>query len=96
MLSLLYWFFHWIEPILVPICFFAAWAIVLTTVWSLWSAARDSAQRARQMHQIPCANCQFFTGDYHLKCTVHPQDALSEAAIGCRDYRPQSQPFVAR
>jgi hypothetical protein len=42
------------------------------------------------MHQIPCANCQFFTGDYHLKCPIHPAIALSEAAIGCPDYRSQS------
>jgi RNA polymerase subunit RPABC4/transcription elongation factor Spt4 len=38
------------------------------------------------MHQIPCANCQFFTRDYHLKCTVHPAQALTEEAIGCGDF----------
>jgi hypothetical protein len=40
------------------------------------------------MHEIPCNGCQFFTNDYRLKCTVHPQIANSEAAINCRDYQP--------
>lgn len=37
---------------------------------------------------MPCSRCAFFTGSYHLKCTVHPCKALSEEAIGCLDYEP--------
>lgn len=48
----------------------------------------DSVAKAKQMHNIPCANCQYFTGDYRLKCTIQPHAALSEAAIDCPDYRP--------
>ena len=48
----------------------------------------ESVDTARQMHQIPCANCQYFTGDYGLKCTVHPSIALSKEAIHCPDYDP--------
>jgi hypothetical protein len=75
-----------IQPLLVPICFVSAWTIVILVAWSLWTAMRDAVQRSRRMHQIPCANCQFFTSDYHLKCTVHPASALTEAAINCKDY----------
>ncbi|NJR69347.1 MAG: hypothetical protein HC771_12300 [Synechococcales cyanobacterium CRU_2_2] len=35
---------------------------------------------------MPCSNCRYFTGDYRLKCTVNPYVALSEEAIGCRDF----------
>ena len=42
------------------------------------------------MHQIPCSNCQFFTGDYQLKCALHPNTALSEEAIDCSDFCPQA------
>jgi hypothetical protein len=76
-----------IEPFLVPICFVSAWAIVALVFWSIWRAIWDTAARARQLHQIPCAECQFFTKDYHLKCTVHPSMALTEQAIGCPDYQ---------
>ncbi len=63
-----------------------AWAIVFMTLWNLFAASRDTVKRAQTMHQIPCANCQFFTNDYRLKCTVHPNTALTESAIGCRDF----------
>lgn len=47
--------------------------------------------KAREMHRIPCADCQYFTGDYTLKCTVHPSTALSEDAINCPDYALTTQ-----
>lgn len=75
-----------IQPILVPICFISAWAIVLMVVGNFIAALRSSTRRAHTMHQIPCANCSYFTNDHRLKCPVHPTTALSEDAIGCRDY----------
>jgi len=77
---------QWVQPILVPICVVVAWATILFAAWSVWSAMRDGVQRARQMHQIPCSECQYFSGNYLLKCPLHPKEALSEAAIGCRDF----------
>ena len=75
-----------IQPVIVPICFVLAWAMVGVSLWSLWAVIRDSVQRARRMHQIPCSQCRYFSGDYFLKCPVHPHEALSEAAIGCLDF----------
>ena len=79
-----------IHPFIVPICFIFAWAIVLLTVWSIVSSVWVGIANARQMHQIPCADCQFFTRNYALKCPVHPSKALSDAAINCPDYEPQA------
>ena len=76
-----------IQPLLVPVCFFAAWGLLFLLLWNLWGAIAATLYRAKQMHQIPCTNCVFFTGNYHLKCTVQPTIALSEDAIDCRDYR---------
>jgi hypothetical protein len=45
-------------------------------------------QHLKRLHQIPCDRCIFFTGEYNLKCTVHPYKALNEDAIGCSDYVP--------
>lgn len=87
----LYWVIRIIQPLLVPICFVCAWAILLLIAWSVGAAIRDSIQQAKRMHQIPCANCRFFTGDYHLKCPVHPKQALSQEAINCRDYEAATQ-----
>jgi hypothetical protein len=75
-----------IQPILVPICFVVAWATLGFGAWSVWAAMRDSFKRAQQMHKIPCADCQYFSGSYLLKCPLHPKEALTESAIGCRDF----------
>ncbi|NJR38022.1 MAG: hypothetical protein HC781_03175 [Leptolyngbyaceae cyanobacterium CSU_1_4] len=77
---------HAIQPFLTPLCFLLAWGIILMGGWSILAALRDGVKQVRQLHQIPCANCQFFTNSSYLKCPVHPSMALSEEAIGCRDY----------
>lgn len=82
----LFWLAKVIQPWLVPLCFGLAWLLVIAAAWSIWAAIRDGMMRARQMHQIPCADCKFFTHNYHLKCPVHPMNALSEAAINCPDF----------
>ncbi|MGF1522381.1 MAG: hypothetical protein ACFBSF_08700 [Leptolyngbyaceae cyanobacterium] len=79
-------FIQFIQPFLVPICLVMAWAIVALTLWSVWLAVRDSVKRAQRMHQIPCSQCSYFSGNYLLKCPVRPEDALTEDAIGCPDF----------
>lgn len=85
-----------IQPILVPVCLVLAWGIIGLCLWSIWSAVRDSVARARQMHRIPCSQCRYFSGNYALKCPVHPFEALSEAAIGCPDYESMEIRLSAR
>nr|WP_267871470.1 hypothetical protein [Nostoc sp. CHAB 5715] len=85
---------HGIQPLLVPICFVVAWTVTILAVLSLWMAARDSVTTAKQMHQIPCSGCQFFTDNYRLKCTVRPSIANTEEAIDCLDYQPKTNPYL--
>jgi hypothetical protein len=63
-----------------------AWAIALLGCWQVIVAGRETVERSQAMHRIPCANCQFFTNDYRLKCPVHPQQALTPDAVDCRDF----------
>lgn len=44
----------------------------------------------KKLHKIPCSNCQYFTNNYYLKCTVNPQIALHEEAIYCREFKAKS------
>jgi hypothetical protein len=71
----------------VPALFVLAWALIGFLVWTLSVFIRDLLQITQRMHRIPCANCRFFTGDYHLKCTVRPTVALTEEAIHCSDFQ---------
>jgi hypothetical protein len=77
---------HAIQPILVPLCLVLAWGLIILLLWSVVAAIADTVRRTQRMHQIPCANCTFFTKDYHLKCPVQPTIALSEQAIDCPDF----------
>ena len=83
-----------VQPFLVPVCFVSAWLIVLLAVWNIWAAARDSIKTAKQMHQIPCPGCRYFTDDYRLKCTIHPSIANTEEAIECLDYQAKTNPML--
>ncbi|MDM9585006.1 MULTISPECIES: hypothetical protein [unclassified Nostoc] len=94
MFKLISFLIHGIEPLLVPICFVVAWTVIILVVWSLCAAARDSLTTAKQMHQIPCTGCQFFTDNYRLKCTVRPYIANTEEAIDCSDYQPKTNPYL--
>lgn len=87
MLPLIRHLIQTIQPLLTPICFFMAWGFIILLGWTFWSSIRDTTARAKQMHKIPCTGCQFFTNDYHLKCTVQPTIASTENAIDCSDYR---------
>ncbi len=57
-------------------------------VANLQALSQDTVIYAQRMHQIPCSKCRFFTENYQLKCTIHPTNALTEAAIDCPDYQP--------
>jgi hypothetical protein len=74
--------------LLLAVSFCLACGVIALFIWPLWATGRAAIQQGQQMHQVPCAGCCFFTGDYTLKCTVHPKTALSISAIDCADYRP--------
>lgn len=90
LVSILHHISQLIQPVLVPICFVAAWGLVSLVGLSLWTAARDSVRVAQRMHQIPCASCQFYTNTHFLKCPVHPSEAGTEDAVNCMDFEQRS------
>jgi len=80
-------FIQVIQVLAVPFCCIFAWAFLGLSVWSLLGIAQAGIAEAKHLHQIPCSSCSFCTGDYRLKCTVHPFEALTELAINCPDYK---------
>jgi hypothetical protein len=53
-------------------------------------ALKEGTYQVKRLHQIPCHNCDFFTNDHRLKCTVNPIIACTEDAITCRDFEPKT------
>lgn len=76
-----------IEPFIHLMRFLCACLLLTFCGWSLLSSILDAVARAKQMHQIPCTQCRFFTNNYSLKCTVNPCIANTEEAIECSDYQ---------
>lgn len=76
-----------IYPFVHVMRFLCACLLLVFCGWSLLSFLLDAIAQAKQMHQIPCTQCRFFTNQYSLKCTVHPYIANTEEAIECSDYQ---------
>ncbi|BAU09991.1 hypothetical protein LEP3755_04690 [Leptolyngbya sp. NIES-3755] len=74
------------------LCCFCIFALLSVFLFSLSWAGQDGIKQLKRLHQIPCSRCAYFTGDYNLKCTVRPCEALTESAICCRDFEPRSAP----
>ena len=87
MLNFISFLIQSIQPLLIPIYFVIAWTTIIIVFLNLWTATKDTIKTAQEMHKIPCHNCQFFTNNHRLKCTVNPYVANTEAAIGCQDYQ---------
>ena len=75
-------------PLLCPI---AIWLVLLFFFTALFLAIAEAWVLLRKVHRIPCSRCVFCTGDYRLKCAVHPMRAFSEEAIDCRDFEREIQ-----
>jgi len=86
MVELIVYLIRGFQSVLIPLCFLMAWLILGVTVGTIYNAIASTIHQAKEMHKIPCTGCQFFTNDLRLKCPVQPKIALTEDAIGCRDY----------
>ena len=41
--------------------------------------------------KTPCYHCRYFSNNSYLKCALRPETALTEQAVDCRDYCPNSR-----
>lgn len=87
---------QWLQPYLEPICFVLAWSVVILGIWQVIAATRDGVRHAQMMHRIPCSDCDFFTNEAVLKCSLHPTTAMSENAIDCLDFEVANPTLAAQ
>jgi hypothetical protein len=71
--------------------------VALFTGTIIWFAKTRRAHKIENFfklnpfNQVPCRNCQYFSGNFYLKCAVNPSDVLTNKAINCSDYCPQNK-----
>ena len=76
---------------------YGIWTLIVTGLClRLVTVAQQAIAHLKRLHQIPCDKCAYSTGDYRLKCTVNPTVAMSEQAIGCRDFLEDSRTFACK
>ncbi|MDJ0902318.1 MAG: hypothetical protein QNJ55_26295 [Xenococcus sp. MO_188.B8] len=67
------------------------WSIIGSLIiWGIFKKTKQGINYVKKLHQIPCSNCVYFTGDYRLKCTVDPIKAMTENALACKDFASKS------
>ncbi len=71
-------------------------SLSLLSIWSSLRTFKQGIKHLRRLHQIPCHGCQYFTGDYRLKCPVQPLIACTDEAIGCHDFSAISRAQTSR
>jgi hypothetical protein len=71
-------------------CIVCAWTIVISCIWSVFLTLKKGRNYLTMLHEIPCHNCEYFTNDHRLKCTVHPTKACSEQALNCIDFEQKT------
>lgn len=76
--------------ILVPICFIAIWAGVVCVIADTWKLNRKEVKTTRQIAQLPCKKCQYFSNNPYMKCAVNPYVAMTPAANDCSEFRSRN------
>lgn len=74
-----------------PIYFVMGWVLLTVMLSAILKVARTEVVGLETLHQVPCRNCRFFSGNSYLKCAVQPCIALTEKANNCSDYWPEKR-----
>lgn len=67
-----------------------AWGLFAVLILTIITVIVEVHKRSRKMHEIPCTDCRYFTGNFYLKCSVNPHIANTELAISCRDFQKKT------
>lgn len=73
-----------------------SFAIVSAIVASIYAFVPKQVQERsfslKLSHKAPCQHCRYFSRNPYLKCTIHPSTVLTEQAVDCLDYSPNTLP----
>ncbi len=79
------------------VCAAVLWGVLVCLLWDAVCWIRQTKLNLQRQFAVPCHRCRYANPDYrYLKCTVNPQGAFSEAALGCGDFRAEEETFASR
>lgn len=76
---------------IIPTTFFTFWLMYLIISTDLLKFAKHKISIMKNLEQVPCKNCRYFTNNPYLRCAVNPAIALTSQAVNCSDYCPMTK-----
>lgn len=76
---------------IIPTTFFTFWLMYLIVSTDLLKFAKHKISIIKNLEQVPCKNCRYFTNNPYLRCAVNPSIALTSEAVNCSDYCPMNK-----
>ena len=83
-------------PMLPMVSCIAVMTAVAVSIYACISRERHKSQRRAASPKAFCHSCEYFNHSLYLNCALHPSKALTESALDCADYSPNSQTKKAR
>ena len=65
-------------------------AIAVST-YAYISKQRQKLHKRASSSKAICHSCEYFNNNLYLNCALHPTTVLTESAVDCQDYCPNSK-----
>lgn len=72
------------------IYFHLIFGAVIASAYACIAIQKKHSSRLQPHHKVLCSHCHYFSGNPYLRCSVHPNTVMTEQAVGCADYVPNS------
>jgi len=63
---------------------------VIASIYACIEVRKQHSSRLQPHHKVLCPRCHYFNGNPYLRCSLHPDTVMTEQAVGCADYVPNS------
>ena len=79
------------DPMFPIVSSIAVMTAIAVSTYAYISQQRQKSNRRVADPKAVCHSCTYFNNNLYLNCALHPSKVLTEAAIDCVDYCPNSK-----
>ena len=84
------------DPMLSIVSIIAVMTAIAVSTYACISKERQKSQRRATTPKALCHSCEYFNNNLYLNCALHPSKVLTESAVDCVDYGPNSKTKKAK
>jgi hypothetical protein len=85
-----------IDPLFPIVSGIAVITAVGVSIYACISKERQKLYRRAADPKALCHSCEYFNNNLYLNCALHPSEVLTESAVDCADYCPNSKTKKAK